>query len=184
MAAPTSEWIPVEKGIIDTQYCGYKTSDRPNALVFGSVVYKGNGIGWAWGKEDRIIKNIIELNRELNYKEVKQWYLDHYNLDDPKVSNNLYGLFHDLYNVGDARHEMFNAWIGTDWYEMSGQLDDEDFYLVGIAPAPFGTSSIKKPIAFVAETYDGTDRFWCHGDESWVESMREQMRDIYNSLAK
>ena len=27
MAAPTNEWIPVEKGIVDIQYCGYKTSD-------------------------------------------------------------------------------------------------------------------------------------------------------------
>ena len=183
--APDEIWIPVEQGIIDTEYRGYRPEDRPDTIVLGSITYKGNGIGWCWNDESRP-KKIISLRRDLTYYEKEKWYRDNLDITNQKNILNILGLFHDMYDVGDAYHEMWNSWVKVDFYEQIVCLEDEEFYLIGIAPAPWDKDDIfgeGNSCAFVCEHYDGTC-FWSHGSMKWVRDMREQGKDIYNKIIK
>lgn len=178
---PTTEYIPVEQGIIDAEYCGYKTYDKPNTESFCLLKYKGNGVGWVFNNEDRKVENISHLKRRLSFEEQSNWRKRNYDSKDPREQMNLMGLFNELYSVGDAHHEMYNAWICVDWYEMAECLAHEDFFLVGIAPAPWDCCSVKNPVAAVVEDSDG-NRWWCHAGQDWIDSMRKQMKEIYNNM--
>ena len=180
---PTYKTIPVSQAIIDFEYNGYKTSKDPGMSTFGSCVYKGNGVAWSWGKSDRPVDGIIELFRSYTPDEEEQWYKDHFDIKDSKTILNLFGLFHDMYDIGDAYHEMWNSWIKLDFYEMAVTLQDEDFNVIGIAPAPYGAAYIDNPVAVVAEEKNGT-RFWCHADQKWIDDMREQIRPVYEAALK
>lgn len=182
MQAPSSKWIPIKEAIIDKEYNGYKTADEPNVSSYCAIVYKGNDMGWRWGDPEREAKNLTYLLRDLTYEETEQWYKNRFDKNDSTTKLNLYGLYNDMYDVGDARHEMWNAWIALDFYEMNECIKDNDFYLIGIAPAPWNADDIfgeGNTIAFVAEEFNTGNRFWCHGGKSWVEDMREQMKNVY-----
>lgn len=178
--APRSVWIPVEEGIVGVEYCGYKTFDAPGTTHFCTTIYKGDGKADVYGHP---VKNISELERETSWQERDAWYVKQFDLTNSKNQLNLLGLYNDMYDVGDAYHEMWNAWVGVDFYEMNSDCVENNIVLVGIAPAPWGCASIEDPVAFVAENEDGT-RFWSHGGQSWVNDMREQMRDIYDNYTK
>ena len=95
--APDEIWIPVEQGIIDTEYRGYRPEDRPDTIVLGSITYKGNGIGWCWNDESRP-KKIISLRRDLTYYEKEKWYRDNLDITNQKniltvTRNRLGGLY-------------------------------------------------------------------------------------------
>ena len=178
---PKEKWLPVEEGIIEGEYEGYMTSDKPNSQTYCSIVYKGNGIGWCWNRENDVVEHLTHLRTRLTLEEQEQWRIDNYEPLDPKEQLNLMGLFNDMYDVGDAYHEMYNAWTSFDWYEMSENLYDESFFLVGVAPAPYECFAFDESIAFVCEEPNGT-RLWCHGSKDWVTRMREQMKSMYNMM--
>lgn len=183
MKAPMTKWIPIEEAKIDEEYFGYTSTLEPNSTNYCSVIYKGNGVGWVFNNEERAAHNIDKLMRYLTFQETNQWYEDNYKLT-PTAINNLYGLFNDMSSVGDACHELWNGWIDSNWYEMSLTLEEENFWLVGVARAPYKWTVGGDCIAFVAEYYDTGERFWCHGSTSWVEDMREQMKEIYDGLVE
>lgn len=186
MRAPFSKFIPVEQAIIDKEYSGYKTADEPNTSCFCSITYKGNGKGWRWGKSKQEVKNLTYLQQNLTCEETEQWYKNRFDEKDSTTISNLYGLYNNMYDVGDAYHEMWNAWIALDFYEMNECIKDNDFFLVGIAPAPWNVDDIfgeGNTVAFVAEERDTGNRFWCHGSKKWVEDMREQMFEIWEKIA-
>ena len=179
MKAPRYKWIPVEEAIVGEEYDAYKTYDKPNTTSYCRAKYLGNNKVLVF--EDYEVENISELQRHTTYQEQDEWNKQHFNISNSKTQLSLYGLFTDLYDVGDAHHEMWNAWITDDFYEMNVYLQEEDFFLVGIAPAPYRCPALKDPIAFVGE-YENGERFWCHGGKSWVESMRRDMKDVYENL--
>lgn len=180
---PRYEWIPVEKAEIDKDYHGYKV--RGSGTTHGcSITYKGNSIGWCWGDETRAVDNISELNRAISWQEQEQWYIDHFDKNNTRHILNTLGLYHDMYDVGDAYHEMWNSWVKVDFYEQIVSMEDEDFTLIGIAPAPWDRDDIfgnGQSCAFVCEDADG-NRFWCHGSWKWVKDMREQGQTLYEEI--
>ena len=180
MNCPMRIWVSSASAEIDKEYIGYKTHTEPNSIHYCSIVYKGYNTGWVWNDAKQVVNNIAYLERYMTFQEERDWYIQHYDINDPTNKINLEGLFHDMYDIGDAHHELWNAWIGINWREMALRLLDEDFYLIGIAPCPWGHGGYKQPIAFVVETKDGTERFWCHGEKDWVLDMREEMKEVYN----
>lgn len=177
MRCPTSKQVPYQEAVIGKMYSGYT---RGTTTSFCDCEYLGDRKVLVFGKYEEI--NVDTLTDKYSWDEQEKWYRDRFDITDLRTTNNLYGLFHDMYDVGDAYHEMWNGWIDIDWYEMSAGLQDEDFYLLGIAPAPSPWAGHSDPVAFVCATYDDTQRFWCHGGKDWVENMREQMKDIYKEI--
>ena len=181
LKCPTYEFIPVENAIVDEEYWGYKTFDYPNCESICLITYKGNGTGLIFNDQEREVVNISFLKKKLSFTEQEKWRQIHYNIKNPREQINLMGLYNDMYDIGDAYHEMYNAWIAADWYEMSENLQNESFFLIGIAPAPWDCWSILNPVALVIEEEDGT-RLWCHAGLNWIKQMRNQMLPIYNNM--
>lgn len=179
MKAPFYKWILAEEAKIGEKYIGYKTYDKPDTTCLCAVEYLGDNKVLVFGTRE--VDNVSMLERYTTYEEQTNWNKQHFDISNGKTQLSLYGLFTDLYDVGDAYHEMCNFWVTDDFYEMNVDLLDEDFFLVGIAPAPYGCPALDDPIAFVAERENG-ERFWCHGGKSWVDSMREDMREVYNQI--
>jgi hypothetical protein len=97
---------------------------------------------------------------------------------------NLMGLHTDLSSVGGAFHEMWNGWVKCDWCEQLVELVDEEFFIAGIAEAPYGCWAIDDSVAIVAEYRKTGDQFWCHAGRGWVEDMREASKSVYEDLMK
>lgn len=179
---PDGKWVPIQEAEIGKEYSGYKTATEPNSQYYCSIVYKGNEIGWCWDDEKRAASNLTFVYQDFTYKEQEEWYKNQFSLDNPKAVINLQALYHDMYHVGDATHELWNAWAGVTWYEMSHRLDEEEIFLLGVAPAPYSWSAGGECVALVAETYDGAYRFWVHFGKDWVDDMREEMKEVYESI--
>ena len=181
--APTSKDIPIEQAQLNKKYKGYKCG--PNFISLAPCEYLGdNHRVKVFDKEQISEKPITHFMEETTWQERDHWYVDQFDITDPKDTNNLHGLFYDLYDVGTATHEMYNGWIDSNWYEMAWRLRDLDFYLYGIAPAPYPMAwdDDDDSVAFVARSYDDKSEFWCHGRKSWVEGMREQMKNAFDEL--
>ena len=71
-----------------------------------------------------------------------------------------------------------------DWCEQLVELVDEEFFIAGIAEAPYGCWAIDDAVAIVAEYRKTGDQFWCHAGRDWVEDMREASKSVYEDLMK
>ena len=180
MKAPTRVWIPVEEAVPEVEYIGYKSAnENPTMYHLCSVRYKGNGVGWIFDDPKHEEKNIIQLKRYTTFQEQDDWYKEHFDINDSDTYLNLFGLFHDMYNTGTATHEMWNAWISSDFYEMNAYLKDEEMILIGVAAAPYEWNLGGDCCALVIEDKATGSNYWCHADQAWIDDMREQMREIY-----
>lgn len=181
---PNDKWIPADEAKVGDTYNGYKRATEPNSFNYCTIVYRGNGIGWVWGDEKNIVENISFLNKRLTYWERSELKRQQFDLSNDHSQLNLYGLYTDLYSIGDAHHELWNAWIDCDFYEMDYTLRKNGIVLVGITEAPWEPNygDHDTYLAFVAEDIDTNERFWCHGGKMTLETLREQMKDVYEEL--
>lgn len=147
----------------------------------GNIIVDENGIPFSWGKYPLDNEPIYFL-RHMNFQDEIEWYESNTDMSNSANQLNLMGIHHDLYDIGDAFHEMWNGWVHADWREQLVELVDEDFFIIGIAPAPYGCMMIDEPVAIVAEYRKTGDRFWCHADHKWIEDMREESMEEYRKL--
>ena len=145
----------------------------------GDIETDNNGIPYSWGKYP-IKEEVIFYHRKLSYQEEDEWYENSIDITNPRNQLNLYGLHTDLYSIGDATHEMWNGWIETDWKRQLISIIDEDFAIIGIAPA-IGKWSMRDPVAVVIEYSDG-DKYWCHAERDWIEDMRKESKKVLERL--
>lgn len=146
------------------------------------VIINEEGIPLVWGT------NPIEAKydyfvRRMTWVEQDQWYKDQVDLTNSKHQLNLIGIHTDLYDLGDACHEMWNGWISTSWEEQLITLDEEDFFIVGIAPCPHTFQCMRNPVYIVCE-YENGDRLWCHAEKDWIDDMREASLKEYTELMR
>lgn len=81
-------------------------------------------------------------------------------------------------------HEMYNAWISYDPYEMAAECKDKKMKVVGICEEITPKRNLFCPdfildIGICAEYEDG-DRIWCHAHKEYVDRMFEE----YGHLVK
>lgn len=179
MKAPTRVWVPIEEAKIGETYIGYKTFEKPNCYNMCEVLYKGDGIGWIWSDPKHEQSGISHLERYTTFQEQDAWYKKQFNIKDSDTYLNLYGLFHDMYDTGTAAHEMWNAWVSSDFYEMNAYLKDENMILIGVAAAPYEWNVGGDCCALIIEDKVTGCCYWCHAAQDWIDDMREQMREIY-----
>lgn len=129
-----------------------------------------------------IEEKVDYFEQRLTYEEEIEWYKNFIDMTNPANQLNLMGIHTDMYGIGDAFHEMWNGWVCAEWREQLTELIDEDFFIVGIAPAPYGCFAIDDPVAVVAEYKDTGTRFWCHASQSWINTMREESKTEYKML--
>lgn len=166
------------------EFSGYEyTSGDSHLMSMCRIVIGDDGTPLVWGTTP-LTDPYDYFTRRRTWKEVEQWYVDQVDMSKQSHSLNLIGIHEDLYSVGDAYHEMWNGWIATSWEEQIVSLEDEDFFIIGIAPAPLGFTGCQDPIAVVCEYKSDGERFWCHAEKDWIEDMREESKEIYDKLMK
>lgn len=180
-----TKWIPAAEAEIDFEYKGYMGGNlEEDARCWCTVVNKGNGVGWIWGKEENAVTGITFFERDFTYAEEEEYYKSNFDENDSNSVSTLFGLFSDMNSLGDAHHEMWNAWVGYDFYEMNSRLREEGIILIGICDhPPYGCHAFgEDSCAYVAEDLVTGERFWSHGSIKWVKTMREQMEDTFDRI--
>lgn len=177
--------VPVEEAIIDYEYdwCNCVQENGRICHCGPSITYKGNGIGWSYNNPNSVVENIVSLERPMTWEEETEFNKKNFYDDANKGANqlNLFGLFNDCYIQGE--HEMYNGWIGYNFYELCKSLNEEGWVLIGIADAPYQWNFPEPCVAIIAETEEG-DKFWCHVHKSVIEDMRAEMREEYEKMLK
>ena len=163
-------------------YRGYETVNGDSTTIhFCEVVISQNGTPLVWGKNP-IEEEVSVFTRRMTWDEERDWMKTQIDLSKDIYQLNLMGLHNNMYDVGDAVHRMWNGWIQADFVEQLVFLEDEDFFIVGVAPAPYGTATMREPIAFICEYIDDGSRFWCHSEKDWIDDMREESLSLYNKM--
>ena len=160
------------------KYRGYVCG---NSTHFCEVTITEDGTPLIFGKYP-IEEKVDYFQRDLTWDEEQEWYKNNIDMTNPRNQLNLMGLHNQMYSVGDASHEMWNAWIEYNWVEQLMEIVDEDFFIIGIAPPPWGCRAIDDPVAVVAEYDETGERFWCHAHKYLVEKMIDDTKDIYEKL--
>lgn len=87
---------------------------------------------------------------------------------------------HEMYDQGDARHEMWNHWTWDPSPTNTAiRCKDEGLKIIGYFYLP--NPSYDLDIGVVAEYEDG-DRIWCHAKKSWYDSWKKWFPDLYKKI--
>lgn len=179
MKCPTFKQVPITEVGIGEEFvtCGIAGEGE---IWIGGGLYIGEDRNVHKKEDDSIVENVIYIKRRYTLEEEQEWYECQYDISCGNAAINLVGLYNDMYFC-EGEHEMYNSWSTYDWYEMSDNLENENFYLYGIAPAPYPCSAFgeEDSIALVIEDFLTGNRYWCHSSKEWIENMREQMKEIY-----
>ena len=166
------------------EFSGYEYNEGDSSLVvMCPIEVNEEGVPLEWGKRPLPFTPDY-FTRRMTWQEQKEWYQSQIDMDKSVYQLNLLGLHTDLYSVGNAQHEMWNGWIATDWIEQLVSLENEDFIIAGVAPAPYGFSGCRNPVAFVIEYTSDGDRYWCHAEKDWIDDMREESKEFYETYIK
>ena len=161
------------------EFRGYHYRDGNSTIdALCQVVVNEKGAPLTWGKYP-IEETVEYFYRMPTWEEEQIWNGEQLDISKSPNVMNLIGIHTDLYDIGDARHEMFNAWIDCDYQDQLLELENEDFFIVGVGPAPWAPGYFNEPVAVVCEYYDNGDRFWCHAEKDWYDNMREESMELY-----
>lgn len=86
---------------------------------------------------------------------------------------------HEMYDEGDAYHEMWNGWIDCDPYDMAYRAKDQKIMVLGWFKLKGHQIRMDDlDIGIVAEDETG-DRFWCHAASRWFERWHTRYPELY-----
>jgi len=99
-----------------------------------------------------------------------------------KITEILQALNHELYDCGDAYHELWNTWVcALTPYDLLESI--EKFNLTIIGYFKLAKPKLGLDIGVVAENQKG-ERFWCHAKKAWFDSWRDEYPQLYNEFNK
>ena len=179
--------IPINKIQLNNQYYGYKYLDAQGNehVQNANLIVLSNG--------ELVLKNtqappphinIISVFYKHNKNEQKQILSSLIDLNNTNIQNNLIGLHSDLYDVGDARQDKWHVWLSSDWKQMLYNLEQQNYFVLGVAPAPIFSGSAVYPVALVYEDRSSGQRYWQHIDIRSIEAIRQDSAEQYNQIIK
>ena len=87
-------------------------------------------------------------------------------------------LEHQLYDQGDACHEIWNGWIcSLNPYEIADYLNKYQFNIVGFFK--LSESKLGLDIGIVIEQNADGSRSWCHAKKTWFDDWKEEYPELY-----
>lgn len=86
-------------------------------------------------------------------------------------------LQHQLYDSGDATHELLNTWVcALDPYDMVKTLEKHNLTIIGYFYLT--EPKMKLDIGIVAENKNG-ECIWCHARKVWFDDWKEEFPELY-----
>lgn len=89
---------------------------------------------------------------------------------------------HEMYDAGDAEHEMWNGWLmGLSPYELADNIKEDDISIIGWFPLNISKryKGDRCDIGVVAEDNTSGSRFWCHAVSDWYSNWEERYPELY-----
>ena len=117
-------------------YEGHTNSNGTRTSHFVQIEVGEDGVAREWGRNPVDMNKVGFFRKPLTWEERDAWYKSAVDMTQGRNQLNLMGLHNDMYQVGDARHEMWNGWIQTSWEEQLIELLDEDFLVLSIRHLP------------------------------------------------
>ena len=124
-----------------------------------------------WHNETKFFDNDMRVDLKLTEAEYHNKYLE----DAKAVA---YAMDHEMYDMGDAYHEMWNGWIDINPYDMASNAKDAQIMIVGWFKLSVQKWDGDLDIGIVAEYEDG-ERFWCHASSKWFKDWKEDYPELY-----
>ncbi len=86
-------------------------------------------------------------------------------------------LDHELYDCGDAYHEMWNTWVcALSPYDLLESV--EKFNLTILGYFKLDEPKVNLDIGVIVEDGEG-ERFWCHARKAWFDDWKEEYPELY-----
>lgn len=89
---------------------------------------------------------------------------------------------HEMYDAGDAEHEMWNGWLmGLSPYELADNIKEDDISIIGWFPLNISKryKGDRCDIGVVAEDNTSGSRFWCHAVSDWYSNWEKRYPELY-----
>ena len=95
---------------------------------------------------------------------------------DAEVKETIANIKHELYDCGDAVHELDNTWVRIDPVEMTIELEKRNCILIGFFYLPgLNLRYNLIDIGLVIEDRETHNRYWCHANSKWFKTRRWEM---------
>ena len=162
---------------IGTQFTAY---ENPKTHSFSSgatrtikeFLPEGVKCSNSWTKQDEIFSYDINIHIDFTEEEI-------YKRDFDKAREIALAMKHEMYDEGDATHEMWNGWITTDPYKMAKTAKEQDIFVLGwFKLKDYQRRMNGLDIGIVAEDFNG-NRIWCHAKSSWFEKWEKWYPELY-----
>lgn len=124
-----------------------------------------------WHNQTKFFDNNMQVDLKLTEAEYHNKYLE-------EAKAVAYAMDHEMYDMGDACHEMWNGWIDVNPYDMASNAKDNHIMIVGWFKLSIQKWDGDLDIGIVAEDEDG-ERFWCHASSKWFEKWKEYYPELY-----
>lgn len=181
------KWIPIEEANDNTRYEGFVTANCPEYKHKSPILYEGQGIGYMFGDKnnpDFKIENIISLRYKYTTQERIDKYKNSFDINNPYTQLNIYGLFHDCYDLMGCPHDPDRGILEFNFYMLDYKLNILGKTIVGIC-FDLPPKVQKKEVPYcgiIFENIDGTHREWIHISVENALQLREDIREEYEKL--
>lgn len=165
---------------------GYKLGNWQTLCTMVVKAINPNFVSLAWQDED--VSKQISTENMFEVEMTQEEIIRTYSAEAKEIYDNLDNIV-PLYQAG--YHEMWNAWISYDVFDMAVNCRYHKIKFVGIVkdivPKLSFFSDEPQDIGLVAEYIDNGERFWCHYNSKDVEDMKKwylQYIDDYDKGGK
>ena len=127
-----------------------------------------------WYNKHHLFDNNITVDIQLTEQEK-------HTRDFDKAKEIAQAMEHELYDAGDAIHEMYNGWIDCNPYDMAKVVKEMDITIIGWfwLYSNIINKTYDLDIGIVAEYSDG-DRIWCHANSKWFKDWKTYYPELYS----
>lgn len=154
---------------------GYKTPTTSSFCSFKVVQVTESGVEvLMWGKNPQILPLDALYEVKLTEKEFTEKYFS--------LAKDIYKrLQNKMFLEYAGYHEMWNAWIDYDIYQLAANLQEHHLELLGyieLNSPKLSFCGTKLDIGLVVK--DGEDIFWCHASRKYLDDMLENYKELFN----
>ena len=171
-----TKYIPAQQLKPGQQCSGYKGDTSTSFCSFTVQEIKDNGVHvLMWGKDPKILPLDCLYEVELTEKEFTEKYFSLAKDTYKRLQNKMF-----LEYAG--YHEMWNAWIDYDIYQLTANLQEYHLELLGyveLNSPKLSFCGTKLDIGLVVR--EGEDIFWCHASRKYLNDMLEECKEEFGN---
>lgn len=170
-----TKWVNCFQLQPNQKITGHKNSSSTSYFSATVVSVNENSIDiLKWGETPETISNKGLFEVEMPQKEFREKYKE-------EAKQVIIAVQNEMYIDETGYHEMYNAWIDYDPYEMAFNLKENNATLLGYFRLSYPKTSwggTSLDIGLVVE--EEGDRYWCHVSSEYIKEMVDEYEELNN----